>query len=117
HRDLAQPLPEVRLRSDERGRIDLGTLEDVESLTVRLGNITQHWPIRTPRADHRRTLTATQGSLIHVPWMRPTEAPTRGELSLLEMRGSTYAIDRFEHLHIADGYLVLRDLPAGDYQL
>src|SRR5262249_27489376 len=43
--------------------------------------------------------------------------PSHNELSLLELRGSTYVADRFENLSIRNGLLNIAKLPAGDYDL
>jgi len=117
HRDLAAPMP-VALQSDAEGRIRLGGLEDVQWVTIDLpGQGRETWPLREDRADVRRTLTGSAGRTLLVPWMRPADVPRREEVALLERRGDSPAIDRFDHLVVADGYLQLRDLPAGDYEL
>ncbi len=41
----------------------------------------------------------------------------RSELSLLELSGGTFSVDRFEHLTVKDGLVVIDALPAGDYDL
>lgn len=43
--------------------------------------------------------------------------PSRTELSLLEVRNDVYVLDRFEHLSLKEGLIVLTKLPAGDFDL
>ena len=42
---------------------------------------------------------------------------SRSELSLLELSGGTFGVDRFDHLSVKDGLVVIDGLPAGDYDL
>jgi hypothetical protein len=47
----------------------------------------------------------------------PPRSPLRTELSLLEVRNDIFVADRFEHLSLKDGLVVLEKLPAGDFDL
>ena len=48
---------------------------------------------------------------------RAAERPARDDVSLFELRGGSYSVDRFEHLAVEDGDLILSDLPAGEDEL
>ncbi|HEU4420373.1 MAG TPA: hypothetical protein VFT55_15665, partial [Planctomycetota bacterium] len=112
HRDYRDSI-EVSLQSDAQGRIDLGPLPQVEAVRVhRDGGFAGSFALRgaccrTPAALHARV-----GTTLRIPYQGKAKAATRAEFSLL---GSER--DEFEHLAVADGFVELRDLPAGDYEL
>ncbi|MDB5388519.1 MAG: hypothetical protein JWM11_4165, partial [Planctomycetaceae bacterium] len=47
----------------------------------------------------------------------PPRSPLRSELSLLEVRNDLFVADRFSHLSLKDGLIVLQKLPTGDFDL
>jgi len=117
HRGFQQSA-RVALRSDERGRVHLGALADIDTVFVEgFSDEFVMWPL----ADEARTwpaaLNGTAGSVLAVPAPRGATRPERARVSLIELRDGEFAIDRFDHLALADGFLQLRDLPPGDYNL
>ncbi|NIA21968.1 MAG: hypothetical protein GWP05_08415, partial [Anaerolineaceae bacterium] len=117
HRDF-RDAEHVSLQSDERGRITLGPLKDIESLTATGPEGASHtWSLGAPWHSYPDAVHGRAGQTIALPYMGKPDKPERAELSLLEMRGSTFLADRFEALTIADGMVRLKGLPAGDYDL
>ena len=57
------------------------------------------------------------GQSVRIPYMGAKNAPTRDEISLLELRGGTFLADRFESISIKNGQLQISNLPRGDYDL
>jgi hypothetical protein len=117
HRDFTEAVS-VSLQTNGSGRIRLGELADIASITATSPEGTSHtWALDHDRHSYYRTVHGVAGALIELPYMGPGDAPTRGELSLLEVRGGTFLADRFKALSIRNGMLRVRGLPRGDYDL
>ena len=119
HRDFRQTYQTV-LKTDPAGRITLGQLEDIALITAAGPEGTVHnWTLRTDAHTYSQTLHGKAGESITLPYLPDpgVKAPQRNELSLLELRGDVYVADRFKHLAVQGGLLVLEKLPAGDYEL
>jgi len=117
HRDFRQTV-DAALQTDGKGRVALGRLDDIDWVRARgPGGASHTW--RLPRDDrsYPANLHGRAGQALHVPYMGGAAQPTREEMSLLELRGRTYVKDWFSSLKIKDGFIVLEDLPAGDYEL
>jgi hypothetical protein len=117
HRDFREPV-RVTLKSDPQGRVHLGRLADITSITATGPEGTSHaWPLPFDQHTYRHLVHAGAGEPITLPYLGSAAAPMREELALFEMRGAVIAGDRFDALAIRDGLLELRGLPAGDYDL
>jgi hypothetical protein len=117
HKDFRDPV-HVMLRSDDAGRIHLGTLDQISWVTAKGPEGTEHqWPVRADRHSYAQSLHGLAGQTLEVPAVAVGENPSRDRLSLLEVRDGTYVADRFDALSIEGGTLLLRDLPPGDYDL
>ena len=124
-RDYRDPLV-VSLKTDAIGVIDLGPLDGIATVTAQGPEGTSHvWPIDTDAAVLPRSVHGRVGEPIRLPLVTrsvragaplPAE-PSRGILSLLELRGDTFSADRFEHLAIEEGAVVIAGLEPGDYDL
>ena len=126
HRDF-RDVYQVTLKTNAAGRIELGQLTDIASITATSPeNTQQNWKL--PRDSHTyfQTVHGKVGEPIVVPYLSRSAAlptpdanvkPTRDEFSLLEVRNDVYVTDRLEHLSLKDGLVVLTKLPAGDYDL
>ncbi|NLX57883.1 MAG: hypothetical protein GXY74_02205 [Phycisphaerae bacterium] len=116
HRDFRDQVP-ASLQTDDRGRIQLGALKDIDRLTVQGPEGTSHtWTLARDWHSYPRVVCGTAGSTLVLPWME-SDGVTRDTVSLLEKRGETFVADRFEALSAADGMLQIKGLPAGDYDL
>ncbi|MFN0199444.1 MAG: hypothetical protein ACKVT0_22055 [Planctomycetaceae bacterium] len=117
HRDFKDPIS-ATLKTDPSGRIALGQLNGIDTLTASGPEGTNHtWTLLHDRHTYPQTLHARFGDSITIPYLGKNQEPSREELSLLELRGGTFSFDRFEHLAIKDGLLTIENLPAGDYDL
>ncbi len=117
HRDYTDPLS-VTLKTDGRGRIELGDLEGITHVQASgLPDGFGAWTLPTPTRDYPTYLQGVAGHTIRVPYQGSAAAVSRSVASLLEVRGGAFVRDRRHHLALVDGFLELRDLPAGDYDL
>ena len=134
HRDFRHP-HHVTLKTDAAGRINLGALMDIQTVSATNPENTQHtWTLRNNEHTYSQTLHGRVGEPIVLPFLprgvgvppavpnaKPlggeTPTATRSDVSLLELRGDLFAADRFENISIKDGMLVIDKLPAGDFDL
>ena len=112
HRDYRDPI-QLSLQTDEQGRVQLGRLAGIDRLQVKQEQkLASLFQLRTANARIADVLHGTVGGTLRVPYQGSSTAPSRSEFTLL---GHNH--DAFEHLAIADGFLEIRDLKAGDYSL
>jgi hypothetical protein len=117
HRDFKEPV-HATLQSDETGRIHLGQLVDIATVSAKGPNdITASWNLLPDQCTYPRTLHGLEGEPLQIPYLGSSEQPARDELSLLERRGGTYVADRFSNLTIDRGLLRIQGLLPGDYDL
>ncbi|MBK8097155.1 MAG: hypothetical protein IPK26_08610 [Planctomycetes bacterium] len=117
HRDYRDTFT-MALRTDARGRIELGALPGIVDVrTDGLPDGAQWWSLR----DAQRTLPGRRhglaGEPLHVPLPRRDLELRRENVVLTEVRGGLPVRDRFENVAFIDGFAELRGLPAGDYLL
>lgn len=107
----------VTLRTDAQGRAHLGALPGVEGIQATGDHARREWHLapetgaRGPGEIHRAV-----GEVIRLPWLEAGPL-RRDQASLLEVRHGLYAADRFAALATVEGFLEIKDLPAGDYEL
>ena len=118
HRDFRQPVS-TTLKTDPQGRIVLGPLTDIDTLTAQGPQGPPHtWNPSRDLATYATVLHGQVGEVLTVPFLPgPGGELTPSEVSLLELRGGVFAVDRFENLKLKEGLLSLEGLPAGDYDL
>jgi hypothetical protein len=118
HRAGYTPTVKIEARTDTNGRIELGTLDGLKFLTASGTGIDEVvFSPTVPEIMTQRSLNLAAGTQIRIPLKAPSEALDHIRLSLLEMRGEEIIRDHFDKLTIEEGELVIRDLPAGDFQL
>ena len=108
----------VPLQTDDAGRVTLGPLPGVATVTATGPQGTSHtWLL--PRDEHTfsSTLNADAEQTIVLPYVGVRNRPERNEISLLELRGGHFVADRFEHVALKGGMLQITNLPPGDYSL
>ena len=116
-RDYTQPV-NVTLQTGPRGRVVLGSLPGVASVTATSPQGVAHtWPIRNDEHTYPQAMHGADDDVIEVPYMGSKQKADRSELSLLELRGDKYVTDRFENIAIDGGLLKIGKLPPGDYSL
>jgi hypothetical protein len=103
---------ELTLQTDAAGRIELGALEGIASVGMRTGSFSGEVRLRSAYCSFSSLMHGLAGETLRVPYLGTATAPTRAAFSLLGE-----ARDAFEHLALADGFLELRGLAAGDYEL
>lgn len=112
HREFARTQT-VALRTDEKGRVMLGTLADIASVTAKCPNERQStWALE----DEEHTFS----SVLHVKAGEPARVPASGnavQASLLALRAGTFTADHRAAVTQRDGFLVIEGLAPGDYSL
>src|SRR6185436_11186128 len=115
HREFKEPV-RVNLKSDANGRIALGKLDEVASITATGPEGTVHtWNLPEDHFTYRSVIHAKAGEVVAVPYTGLE--PTRTDLALFEMIGSTIKADKFDAIGVAKGFVQLKGLAAGDYDL
>ncbi len=108
----------VQVRTDDKGRVDLGPLDTIDYLEAKGSDIADALYGPSPRVlDYASRLHVSAGREIRIPLEKEAKVPSRIDLSLLEFIHDQPARDHFDKLSIDDGELVIRGLPAGDFQL
>ena len=107
---------ETDLRTDARGRIDLGELDVLSRVEANLQNNRDAWTDSGNSATFPKTIHALAGQDVQVPWLGETK-PSPANVSLLEIRADTPIKNYFDAIKLADGFLVLKGLHPGDYRL
>ena len=117
HREFRDTMS-LTLRTDERGRASLGELTDVEWVVATGPEGTaRRWRLGDQHAWLPRTLQGPSGDALRLPYPGVLASAQREEFALFELRSGTYARDRFDALALEGGYLELRGLEPGDYEL
>jgi len=117
HRDFRDTVGTV-LKTDPQGRIALGPLDGIATLSASGPEGTSHaWTLVGDRHTYPASLHARAGDPVAVPYLGTAAEATRSEISLLELSGGTFAVDRFENVKVQDGLVLIQGLPAGDYSL
>ena len=123
HRDFREAV-HVPLQTDAGGRIELGTLTDIVRLAGSLPDGQSYeWALTRDEHSYPAALHGKAGQVLRVAYMGAEKQPTRASFALLERRGtrsesaSVYVKDWADSLALADGFLELKALSAGDYDL
>jgi hypothetical protein len=119
HRDFIFPLS-TSLQTNETGRIVLGALPGIVHLSGGLTDgQTYDWHITTDDHSYPSTTNAKAGEVLRIPYMGSEKQPTRAAFALIERRPKDEVATRdwFENLSLADGFVELKNLPAGDFEL
>lgn len=113
HRDYRDPVT-VTLQTDADGRVHLGTLADIHHLQVSAASgFTGAFQLRDAAVSALPvSLQGAAGEPMRLPYTGSAAAPTRAEFSLLGTER-----DEFGRLALVDGFLELRGLEPGDYEL
>lgn len=130
HRDFRM-MHHVTLQTNPEGRIPLGPLVDIVSIhAISPDNSQYPWTLPVDAHTYSQTLNGKAGEPIVIPYLTRkglaledgdaksnSLKPSRSEFSLLELRGETFVVDRFDHISLKDGLVVLNKLPVGDFDL
>ena len=117
HRDFKDQVV-VTLQTDDRGRIQLGQLPDIDWVkAVSPHQVQKTWRLTSGARTYYRSVHAIANQVLEVPYMGSEKEVSRDHVSLLEYRGATYVNDAFESLTLQNGMLRIKGLPAGEYGL
>ncbi|NLI76920.1 MAG: hypothetical protein GX442_10830 [Candidatus Riflebacteria bacterium] len=117
HRDFTRTVV-TTLQTDATGRVRLGSLPGIEWVRLEGPEKTSRtWsPVRDtcawPRAIHGLT-----GEPIRIPLFAGAVREGLPVAALFEIRNGAYANSYTDQVKVADGFLVIDDLPAGDFEL
>ncbi|MCR9244733.1 MAG: hypothetical protein NXI31_06860 [bacterium] len=112
HEDYTSEI-KVNLQTNERGRIDLGRLGDINYVIANpTGGMQSFFTLGSALAKLPHVMHGQAGETLRLPYTGKSTSVSRAEFSLLADDE-----DAFNNLALADGFLELRDLPAGDYTL
>lgn len=118
HRDYVDAVP-VTLKTDDKGRIELGALPGITYLTCSTGLPRQAntWALERKHRSYPRRMHGLEGETLALPYHGDASELSRAVASCFELRAGQIAFDAFDKLALVDGYLELRDLRAGSYVL
>ncbi|HEY3325008.1 MAG TPA: hypothetical protein VGP72_31430 [Planctomycetota bacterium] len=123
HRNFREQV-HVALQTDATGRVQLGALNEIVHVTGSLPDGQNYeWRITDDDHSYPTTVHGKAGQVLRVPYMGTEKQPTRGAFALIERRGTrsesanVFVKDWFDGLAINDGFLELKALPPGDYEL
>jgi hypothetical protein len=117
HRLFREPASIV-LQTNSSGRIQLGSLVDIEWIHAQGPEETIHrWSLPRDFHNYPAIIQARAGSPIRVPYMGKTDTPVRKQASLMESRSGVFVRDCIDAVRIQDGFLEISNLGAGDYDL
>ncbi len=117
HRDFVDPV-DLSLKTDERGQVRLGRLSDITHFSAQTSAApARDWTLPEDQHTYYQALHAVEGQTFRIPWMASTGDSLATAVSCYEMRGGVPIADRLANVTSSAGFLVISDLPAGDYQL
>ena len=115
HRDFTEGY-RVTLKTDEEGRVRLGALEDILSVSAQAGGIGERqWNLEGGRYSHPSTLHAVAGEEITLPFPDLGEDLERSDFAFFEVRGGVLYRDLFDQAKAAQGAISIPGLGPGDY--
>ncbi|MFZ2961316.1 MAG: hypothetical protein WA705_30945 [Candidatus Ozemobacteraceae bacterium] len=117
HRNFKRVV-QVQLQTTPQGRIDLGALKNIVTVTAQgPENSPKTWVLTTDRRSYPGVIHAQALALVQIPIMEMTADDPHEVCSLLELRGGAFATDCVKNVTVRDGFLNVDKLPAGDYDL
>ena len=128
HQGFSRP-ENMALKTDEKGRIALGTLPGISSIQAQTPNgRSSNWHLDDTQRTWSSELHAAAGDVVRVPlpsrlndqmkqWGFLPKDWIEHEVSLLEMKAGTYVADHGTKMEVAGGFLVITSLAPGDYSL
>lgn len=117
HRDFTDVI-HAGLQTDASGRVTLGPLPNILTITATGPQGTSHtWTLPQDQHSQEQVVQAPVGGLIEIPYMGVAAEPDRDAISLLQLNGDQFSVDRFDDISFKDGLLNITKLPAGDYSL
>ena len=117
HQDFRDAV-RVALQTNMKGRIKLGPLTDIATVSVTGPEGTSRsWNLRKLKNTYYSSMFIPEGGTISVPMSKLDKELSHHDVALLEMRGGTYVRDAFENAKLGNGVLKISGLKRGDYRL
>ncbi len=119
HHGFSRPQT-IALKTDEQGRVALGALAGLTSLSAQAPNGREsRWELDDFERTWPSLITAKAGDTVTVPLPASLSDAKNlpAAISLLELRAGTPVADLSTTLVAKDGFLLIPKLPAGDYSL
>ncbi len=108
----------VTLKTDANGRVHLGFLPGIERVRASgFPNDVGEFALEVADRTWPASVNGVAGSTLRVPYQGEATTISRAMASFLEVRGGQFVRDAFDRLALAGGFVELRDLEAGDYDL
>lgn len=107
----------ISLKTDSQGRVMLGLLDGVSMITLNSPGTTNRWALTGDRRSYPRELHGVAGDELSLAVSRRQAVHERNSVGLLELRGGAIYRDAFDQISVESGFLKLRGLEPGDYQL
>lgn len=100
------------LRTDDKGRVALGKLENIAQVTAKIPNgRSSSWPLEDADTTFTTTIHATEGEPIRIPKSGLGLQP----VSLLSQSAGTFTTDHAAAIKTEAGFLTITGLKPGDY--
>ncbi|HRQ88375.1 MAG TPA: hypothetical protein PLA50_06235, partial [Bacteroidia bacterium] len=116
HREFNERI-EVFLKSDERGRVDLGSLPGIVSITSRSPSLpNRFWTLDKDRISRPTNLNAKAGETVEIP-LPHDAAGGRETLAVYEVRGGMPVEDAFASAKFESSLVRLEGLKPGNYEV
>lgn len=105
------------LYTNKKGRVELGSLKDIEYIVVRTNTsrTRRKWFMQASKVDLPNTLTGLAGGTLSLPHTSESTKITLAEYTLHETRKGSIVKDHSSALSLSQGLIMIKDLPAGDY--
>lgn len=117
HRDFPTPLT-FQLASDARGRVQLGDLSSIASVTFGVADLgSYNFVLDTGAAPWPPRVHGAAGSAVRLPLPLDFESRANDLVLLARGAGSGFVRDESPRARFEAGALVVEGLPAGDYDL
>jgi len=117
HRYFRNPV-NVTLQTDAQGHIQLGQLAQIRHIkTTMPPGADRIWQLSRNQCQYPGAIHQDTGATIQIPYLETETDTKRNNYTLLEKRGTTYLADHTAKIDNQDGFLEIRGLEAGDYEL
>jgi len=104
----------IPLRTDDKGRVQLGKLTGIENFIVRLPDgRSKAWRLEDAVQTFTSTIYIKEGEVARVPDHSSTLQP----VSLLSLAAGTFTADQAALIQRENGFITITGLKAGDYSL
>ncbi len=105
----------LTLKTDAGGGVTLGALEGIVQLEAEApGGHKRSWHLPEARRTHPGLVHVAAGDALRVPYFGALD---RAEVALLAESSAGFTADSFGKLALEKGFLVAKELEAGDYKL